>query len=302
MRMFSNRIIARQVVARIPFVMSNIMDGSCSSILVRRSTTTSTTTINNYNYNCKLRRLVTTAATATAGTQQSSPSLHSNNNNLNKNQSSQDLSQFSSSSSSLRSSLTTLIINAVGIDRVGIVHDMTKEVINVGGNVGSSQAAKLGNYFSFMMLVNVPTSHTTTIAAVETLTMNLQNIKDLSVIVANANANATSTSASGTDDESTTTTTTIGYKGRLMLEGADNPGIVNKVTKILSNNGLNINTLETSDEVAPHGGTVLFRMKGTAHAYEPLSSGFNANKIKQELIELGDDLNCDIDLIDESMV
>jgi len=198
----------------------------------------------------------------------------------------------------------TLLINAVGLDRVGIVHDMTKEVIQVGGNVGSSQAAKLGNYFSFMMLVHVPPAPitstatdatdatTTAVSAVETLTKNLQNIQDLSVIVANATATATSTS--------TSTTTTIGYKGRLTLEGADNPGIVNKVTKILSNNGLNIHTLETSDEVAPHGGTVLFRMKGTAHAYEPLSSGFNATKIKQELSELGDDLNCDIELMDES--
>jgi len=213
---------------------------------------------------------------------------------------------FSSTATPASSTLTTqtLLINAVGLDRVGIVHDMTKEVIQVGGNVGSSQAAKLGNYFSFMMLVHVPPAPitstatdatdatTTAVSAVETLTKNLQNIQDLSVIVANATATATSTS--------TSTTTTIGYKGRLTLEGADNPGIVNKVTKILSNNGLNIHTLETSDEVAPHGGTVLFRMKGTAHAYEPLSSGFNATKIKQELSELGDDLNCDIELMDES--
>jgi hypothetical protein len=46
---------------------------------------------------------------------------------------------------------------------------------------------------------------------------------------------------------------------------------------------------------------VLFRMKGTAHAYEPLSLGFNSNKIKQELIDLGDDLNCDINLIDDDI-
>jgi hypothetical protein len=42
-------------------------------------------------------------------------------------------------------------------------------------------------------------------------------------------------------------------------------------------------------------------MKGTAHAYEPLSLGFNSNKIKQELIDLGDDLNCDINLIDDDI-
>ena len=41
-------------------------------------------------------------------------------------------------------------------------------------------------------------------------------------------------------------------------------------------------------------------MKGTAHAYAPLSSGFNAMKIKEELRQLGDDLNCDIELLEEA--
>ena len=39
-------------------------------------------------------------------------------------------------------------------------------------------------------------------------------------------------------------------------------------------------------------------MKGIAHAYEPLSAGFDVFKIKQELSDLGDHLNCDIELID----
>ena len=53
-----------------------------------------------------------------------------------------------------------MIINAVGTDRLGIVSDMTKYVTDVGGNVGESQAAKLGNYFSLMMLVQIPQDKT----------------------------------------------------------------------------------------------------------------------------------------------
>lgn len=49
-----------------------------------------------------------------------------------------------------------LIVNAVGKDRLGIVSDISKHVTEIGGNVGESQAAKLGNHFSMMMLVNVP--------------------------------------------------------------------------------------------------------------------------------------------------
>lgn len=190
------------------------------------------------------------------------------------------------SSTTVRSSNqhpTKLVINAVGTDRLGIVHDMTKEVIDAGGNVGASQATRLGDYFSLMMLVEVPE------AAVEGLEKNLQAMKDLSASVCVAKDSSNSTAAS---------LDTIGYKGALTLEGADNPGIVHRVTKILSSNGLNIDSLETMDELAPEGGTVLFRMIGITHAYEPLSAGFDVGKIKQELTDLGDDLNCDIDLID----
>jgi len=144
-----------------------------------------------------------------------------------------------------------LIINAVGTDRLGIVHDMTKEVIDAGGNVGASQAAKLGKYFSLMMLVEVPKS------SVESLTTNLQHMDDLSVSVCCAKAveNGNNDNVNDNDNDNNNTSYHIGYKGELTLEGANNPGIVNKVTKILSMNGLNIDTMETSDELAPGGGT-----------------------------------------------
>jgi len=181
---------------------------------------------------------------------------------------------------------TQLIINAVGTDRLGIVHDMTKEVIDAGGNVGASQAAKLGKYFSLMMLVEVPASE------MANLKQRLQDMDDLSASISETKVR------DGDNTFASSSSYTIGYKGELTLEGADNPGIVHNVTKILSSNGLNVDSMETTDELAPGGSTVLFRMKGIAHAYEPLAAGFDVSKIKQELADLGDNLNCDIDLVD----
>ena len=137
---------------------------------------------------------------------------------------------------------TQLIINAVGTDRLGIVHDMTKEVIDAGGNVGASQAAKLGEYFSLMMLVEVPESK------IESLKESLSQMQDLSASVCSTKENEGATTFASSSSY------TIGYKGELTLEGADNPGIVHKVTKILSTNGLNIDKMETTDELAPGGG------------------------------------------------
>jgi glycine cleavage system transcriptional repressor len=165
---------------------------------------------------------------------------------------------------------------------------MTKHVIDVGGNVGESQAAKLGKHFSLMMLVKVPHDQ------VEVLQAKLSKMTDLT-------ASVCLTSSSEQEDGNDTSVPShpaIAYRGQLTLSGADNPGIVHRVTKILSTNGLNIDKLETSDELAPGGSTVLFKMKGIAHAYAPLASGFDVGKIKNELLELGDSLNCDIELED----
>ena len=58
-----------------------------------------------------------------------------------------------------------LIINAVGSDRLGIVSDVTGMVIGAGGNVGDSQAAKLGSHFSLMMAVTLPRDQLDTLKA-----------------------------------------------------------------------------------------------------------------------------------------
>lgn len=182
-----------------------------------------------------------------------------------------------------------MIINAAGRDRLGIVSDVTKLVIEHNGNVGESVAGRLGpNYFSLMMLVSIPTD------SVESLQRQVQKLPDLHSAVFSVAADLTTTS---------TEHPKIGYSGDFVLEGADNPGIVHKITSKLASSGLNIDKMETSQEIAPYGGSVLFKMKGTAIAIAPLPKSFDISKIKQELAELGDELNCDIsmeDTVDES--
>jgi len=51
-----------------------------------------------------------------------------------------------------------VVINTVGIDRPGIVADVTRIVTVNGGNVGESRAQLLGGYFSLMMLVEIAES------------------------------------------------------------------------------------------------------------------------------------------------
>ena len=86
--------------------------------------------------------------------------------------------------------------------------------------------------------------------------------------------------------------------GEFTLTGADHPGIAHKITSALAKSGLNIDKMETEQEIAPYGGTTLFKMRGTATALKPLPKAFDIVKIKENLEELGDSLNCDVHMED----
>ena len=87
-------------------------------------------------------------------------------------------------------------------------------------------------------------------------------------------------------------------EGKFILDGADSPGIVHKVTRLLAENGMNIDDLQTSEESAPFGGMTLFSMKGMTTETSPLHKSFDPNKTRSKLADLGDSLNCDIWLED----
>ena len=155
---------------------------------------------------------------------------------------------------------------------------------DIGGNVGESQATKLGKHFSMMMLVQVPSDQK------EALEKELKTLSGM-------NTTVFETEASPPQEY----TPQIAYSGFFELEGANYPGIVHKVTTFMAQNGLSVDKLETAEEIAPLGGTVLFKMKGVANALEPLAAGFDAEHIKNDLALLADDLNCDIKMTDRSL-
>lgn len=183
---------------------------------------------------------------------------------------------FSSSSAS-----EYLVVNAVGKDRTGIVSEMTKIVTDAGGNVGDSQAAKLGSHFSLMMHVSVPGGKS------DELQGALGNMDGMSV-----------TCFADVDPNAVEVTPKIGYSGAFSLSGADNPGIVHQLTSVLARNGLGIYNMHTSQEEAPFGGSTLFKVSGVANAPEPLSANFDPEAIREELEKLGEELNCDVTLED----
>jgi len=183
-----------------------------------------------------------------------------------------------------------LVLNAVGTDRTGIVSEVTKHVLDYGGNVGESQATKLGNYFSLLMLIqNIPPKELTNFKN------SISNIENLNSSIFETNDDTNDETAAEKKNAA------IAYSGTVQLEGADRPGIVHTITSLLASYGLSIETLKTNEGIiAPHGGTTLFEMKCTAVAYKPLAKGFDSTIVQSKLDDLGDSLNCDITLVDNS--
>jgi glycine cleavage system transcriptional repressor len=47
-----------------------------------------------------------------------------------------------------------LAISAIGPDRTGLVHDLTRVISDCGGSIGDSRMAALGNEFAVVLLVS----------------------------------------------------------------------------------------------------------------------------------------------------
>jgi len=171
-----------------------------------------------------------------------------------------------------------VVVHSIGADRPGIVADITRIVTDKGGNVGESRAQLLGGIFSLMMQVDIGEKDVGDLR--DQLASGVKGMKTECLESVEKNANVAPM---------------IAFAGRFKLSGAGNPGIVHKLTSILARNSLSIVNMKTKHEDAPFGGTELFTVEGKSVAYEPLASNFEWTKIREELKQLGDSLNCDIE-------
>lgn len=122
-----------------------------------------------------------------------------------------------------------MILNSVGEDRPGIVSDMTKIVLDHNGNVGESQASKLGTHFGLMMLVSVPKDQS---ESLQDAVKSMSGMETTCYLTENPDTVQV-------QPEST------GYAGHFSLAGTDDVGLVHEVTKVLAKHRLSIQEMKT---------------------------------------------------------
>jgi glycine cleavage system transcriptional repressor len=135
-----------------------------------------------------------------------------------------------------------LVLTASGRDRVGIIEEMTELLLRYEGNVESSRMVRLGGDFALLMFVSAPEKmiHDLRSALSEMHYAKYDVHTRLSEVV----------------EPEETSAVPCG----ITVLGADHMGIIHQVTRYLSEQGINLETMTTEVTAAPMSGTPLFAM------------------------------------------
>ena len=169
-----------------------------------------------------------------------------------------------------------LVIGLIGHDRVGLVDDLTKLVVDVHGNIEASRMAHLGGEFAILMYIILPSE------SVDDLTSSVNQLTDegFRVIV--------------TETKHSDPSKYVGWLPyRIEVNGADHEGIIHKVSHQIAGFGINIESMETNIVKAPISGTPVFTLSAVVFVPPDKSQHDWYDKMKR----IGDELNVDIEVI-----
>src|SRR5688500_6901714 len=172
--------------------------------------------------------------------------------------------------------MAQLIITAVGPDRPGIVGELTAHLHAAGGNILDSRMVNLRGEFAMMILLELASDD-----AAGKLSGELP-----------AQGEGLGLRLSVTPQHPAAVRVTDGIPYRLKTYSMDQPGILARLTAVLRAQGVNIEELEARQESAPFAGSPLFstEMRITVPRGVPLA------QLRRELENVGNELNCDVDL------
>ncbi len=165
------------------------------------------------------------------------------------------------------------VLTLTGPDRIGIVEEMTRLLLDRGGNVETSRMARLGGEFAILMLVSLPEGGTADLdEGLEGLTA--QGYKLTATPAGRSYAQA--------------------HPGwlpyQIEVHGADHEGIIHEVARYLSQRGISIESMESECVPAPTSGVPLFAM--TAQVVVPPS--LSGQRWEDGLDEIGRRMNLEI--------
>ncbi len=170
--------------------------------------------------------------------------------------------------------MATLVLTVIGDDRSGLVSALSGVIAAHGGSWERSQMARLAGKFAGIVLVAVPDDSADALVR-ELGPLSIDGLLDVTV-------ERTSDPGGAAD------ATRLG----LELVGADRPGIVHDISRVLASRQVSIEELHTSTREAPMAGGMLFEARATLLA----PSNVPIADLRAVLEELANELMVDISL------
>jgi glycine cleavage system regulatory protein len=172
--------------------------------------------------------------------------------------------------------MATLVLTVIGDDRSGLVSALSGVIAEHGGSWERSQMARLAGKFAGIVCVAVPDDRaealTTALAP-----LGAQGLLDVTV--------ERSSEADVAADAAGTVLT-------LDLVGADRPGIVHDITRVLAAHHVSIEELHTDTRSAPMSNDMLFEAR--ARLVAPATVG--TDELRNVLEQLANELMVDLSL------
>jgi len=166
---------------------------------------------------------------------------------------------------------TYLVISALGEDRPGIVNQLSKVILDQGGNIEDSRMTVLGGDFAAILLVQ---GKWNMLAKIENALPELERQLGLTII-------------SKRTGERKRTDNKIPYA--VDVVAMDHPGIVNNLAEFFAERRINIEDMSTNAYAAPHTGTPMFAL----HMTVGIPANTHIGGLRDEFMDYCDSLNLD---------
>jgi len=167
-----------------------------------------------------------------------------------------------------------VILTAIGPDRVGLVEKISEFISSRGCNIEDSKMAVFCGEFAVIVLISGDEAR---LAQVARDHRNLEGQTGLSIAIKSPSPRSTPEAF---------------IPCKLTAACMDHPGVVHKISGVLSGLAVNIESMETKTYFAPMSGTPLFQLE--AELAVPVRT--NINQLRERLAEIQNEENIDIEI------
>jgi glycine cleavage system transcriptional repressor len=164
-----------------------------------------------------------------------------------------------------------LAVSAIGSDRTGMVHELTRVISECGGNISESRMANLGTEFAMLLLVS---GNWHALAKLETELKRLAETNGLSVHLKRTEPRSPRTDM-------------LPYSIDVVC--LDQGGIVSGLSGFFSTRGIDIAEVSTRSYPAAHTGAPMFSVQMIVN----VPSRIHVAHLREEFMEFCDSLNLD---------